>query len=153
MKPYFAIFISSILLVVVWQLPYQHNIEEAEFYQRSVELFSTSKPVRMEGVTKIRNGKVIHIASLSNASLSKPIVMRFKGELETFANSNFSILGKINLLSLEEVRALLNHSVLSPYLLLEDETVNIEYTLLFRNKDFSLVYNNRTKRTTLLARR
>ena len=153
MKPYLALFISLALLVIVWQLPYHSTMEEAEFYQQSVELSSAKNPVRIEGFTKIHNDKIIHIASFTNEAMTKPIIIRFKGNLESFSNSKFSIMGKINLLSIQEVRTLLNHSVLSPYLLLEDETVQINYTLLLKNEAFLIVHNHKTDRIALIAKR
>lgn len=153
MKPYIALIFSCIAFAGAWSLPCLHDGEDRRYHHSVVDILPHEHTVRIDGLTRVHNQIFTHIASLQDESMDNPIILSFKGRSRPYSNSSLSISGKMNLLSVQEIRPALNDSFLSPYLVLNDDPIYFDIEVLKQNEVFSLIRDKKTGRTKLLAKR
>ncbi|MCX2790204.1 hypothetical protein [Vibrio sp. Sgm 5] len=153
MKPFIAIALSCLVFLGAWSLPCNHDMEDRRYHHCVVDILLHEHTVRIDGLTRLNHRVITHIVSLQDESMSNPIILSFKGKSRPYSDSSLSISGKMNLLSVQEIRPALNDSFLSPYLVLNDDPIYFDIEVLLQNEVFSLIRDKQTGRTKLLAKR
>ncbi|MGR5444959.1 hypothetical protein ACPV47_08670 [Vibrio jasicida] len=153
MKPFIAIALSCLVFLGAWSLPCYHDMEDRRYHHSVVDILPHEHAVRIDGLTRVNHRIITHIVSLQDESMSNPIILSFKGKSRPYSDSSLSVSGKMNLLSVQEIRPALNDSFLSPYLVLNDDPIYFDIEVLLQNEVFSLIRDKQTGRTKLLAKR
>ncbi|CAH1593587.1 hypothetical protein [Vibrio owensii] len=153
MRAYIAIALSCVVFFSAWKLPCYHDTEDKRYHHSVVDILPHEHTVRIDGLTRVNHRVITHIASLQDESMSNPIILSFKGKSRPYSDTSLSVSGKMNLLSVQEIRPALNDSFLSPYLVLNDDPIYFDIEILLQTETFSLIRDKQTGRTKLLAKR
>ncbi|EDP59922.1 hypothetical protein [Vibrio sp. AND4] len=153
MKPYIAVVLSCLFFIGAWYKPCHHNAEDNRYHHSVIDILHDDNFLYIEGLTRINHGTITHIASLQDESMSKPIILSFKGMSRPYSDVNLTISGTMNLLSVQEIGPAINDSFLSPYLVLNDDPIYFNFEIIIENEVFSLIKDKQTGRTKLLAKR
>ncbi len=153
MMPIVALISAFILLVGIWSIPSPQPKEEHHYQHSVVDLIVNDNVLRTDGLTKISNNKVLHLMSVQDDNMPEPIVLRFKGEASPSQPLFFSIAGTIDLVSVQKINKTMNDSLLSPYLLINNDPLTVKVDVLSSNDLFAIIRTCNTGRTQLLAKR
>ncbi len=153
MMPFFALFSALALLVGIWSIPNSPPQEEHRYQHSVVDLTLDGNVLRTDGLTQINNNKVLHLMSIQDDNMPNPIVLQFRGEAGPSQSLFFSISGTIDLLSVQKINKTMNDSLLSPYLLINNDPLTVKVDVLSSNDLFAIIRTCNTGRTQLLAKR
>ncbi|MDA0120584.1 hypothetical protein [Vibrio sp. T11.5] len=153
MIPYFTLIIATVIFSIVLSLPWSNRIEDHRYQHSEIHIQSDNHIFRSDGITRVDNNKIVHLASLQDDKMEQPIVIRFEGQAESFSQFGFSLSGIINLLSVHKLRPVMNDATISPYLLLNDDPYTLDIDILYSANCFIIVRDRKTGRTQLLAKR
>ncbi|ANW24404.1 hypothetical protein BA953_09330 [Vibrio coralliilyticus] len=153
MIPYLTLIIATIIFSIVLNLPWSNRIEDNRYQHSEIHIQLDNQIFRSDGLTRIENNEVVHLASLQDDKMEQPIVIRFQGQAESFSQFGFSLSGIINLLSVQKLRPVMNDATISPYLLLNDDPYTLDIDILYSANCFVIVRDRQTGRAQLLAKR
>ncbi|MEZ8733485.1 hypothetical protein AB6D70_23325, partial [Vibrio splendidus] len=91
--------------------------------------------------------------AVQDNNMPNPIVLRFKGKANPSQSFFFSISGTIDLVSVQKINKTMNDSLLSPYLLINNDPLTVKIDILSSNDLFAIIKTCNTGRTQLLAKR
>ncbi|MEG3222953.1 hypothetical protein MID13_08900 [Vibrio gigantis] len=153
MMPFVALFSSLALLIGIWSIPSSPPQEEHRYQHSVVDLVLDGNVLRTDGLTKISDNEVLHLMSVQDDSMPDPIVLRFRGEAGPSQSLFFSIAGTIDLVSVQKINKAMNDSLLSPYLLINNDPLTLKVDILSSNDLFAIIRTCNNGRTQLLAKR
>ncbi|MCG9680278.1 hypothetical protein L1D31_19900 [Vibrio sp. Isolate23] len=153
MIPYLTLVIAAIVFSTVLSLPWSNRIEDNRYQHSEIHIQPDNRVFRSDGLTRIENNQVVHLASLQDENMDQPIVIRFQGQAESFRQFGFSLSGIINLLSVQTLTPVMNDATISPYLLLNDDPYTLDIDILYSTDRFVIVRDRQTGRVQLLAKR
>ncbi|MEZ8286504.1 hypothetical protein AB4393_23445 [Vibrio splendidus] len=153
MKPFVALSSALLLFVGIWLIPSAQPQKEHRYQHSVVDLMLEGNVLRTDGLTKISNNTVLHLVSVQDDHMPDPIVFRFKGRARPSQSLYFSILGTIDLVSVQKIEKVMNDTQFSPYLLLNDDPLTLNIDVLSSNDLFAIIKTCNTGRTQLLAKR
>ncbi|MEZ9174350.1 hypothetical protein [Vibrio kanaloae] len=153
MMPFIALFSSLTLFIGIWSIPSSPPQEDRHYQHSVVDLILDGNVLRTDGLTKISDNKVLHLISVQDDNVPDPIVLRFKGEAGPSQSLFFSISGTIDLVSVQKISKTMNDSLLSPYLLINNDPLTLKVDILSSNDLFAIIRTCNTGRTQLLAKR
>ncbi|MDH6025454.1 hypothetical protein [Vibrio splendidus] len=153
MMPFVALISAFALLVGIWNIPSPQPKEEHRYQHSVVDFIVDDNVLRTDGLTKISNNEVLHLMSVQDDNMPNPIVLRFKGKANSSQSFFFSISGTIDLVSVQKINKTMNDSLLSPYLLINNDPLTVKIDILSSNDLFAIIKTCNTGRTQLLAKR
>ena len=153
MMPFVALISAFALLVGIWNIPSPQPKEEHRYQHSVVDFIVDDNVLRTDGLTKISNNEVLHLMSVQDDNMPNPIVLRFKGKATPSQSFFFSISGTIDLVSVQKINKTMNDSLLSPYLLINNDPLTVKIDILSSNDLFAIIKTCNTGRTQLLAKR
>lgn len=153
MMPFVALISAFALLVGIWNIPSPQPKEEHRYQHSVVDFIVDDNVLRTDGLTKISNNEVLHLMSVQDDNMPNPIVLRLKGKANPSQSFFFSISGTIDLVSVQKINKTMNDSLLSPYLLINNDPLTVKIDILSSNDLFAIIKTCNTGRTQLLAKR
>ncbi|MBU2898622.1 hypothetical protein [Vibrio hepatarius] len=153
MTPYFTITLSIIVFAFVLSLPWSSQIEGNHYQHTEIYLQDDHSTLRSDGITRIKNNHVVHLASLQDSAMEKPIVIRFTGTAKSFNQFGFSLAGSLNLVSIQSLRPVIDDAIISPYLLLNNDPYTLDIDILYTAEDYIIIREKLSGRVKLLANR
>ncbi|MEZ8389799.1 hypothetical protein AB6C53_11015 [Vibrio splendidus] len=153
MMPFVSLISAFALLIGIWNIPSPQPKEEHRYQHSVVDFIVDDNVLRTDGLTKISNNEVLHLMSVQDDNMPNPIVLRFKGKANPSQSFFFSISGTIDLVSVQKINKTMNDSLLSPYLLINNDPLTVKIDILSSNDLFAIIKTCNTGRTQLLAKR
>ncbi|MFY2510153.1 hypothetical protein F0225_07185 [Vibrio pectenicida] len=153
MVPYLTAALSIVVFALVLALPWSNTVEGNHYQHTEIYLQDDHSVFRSDGITRIKNNNVVHLASLQDSTMTKPIVVRFAGTAKSFNQFGFSLSGSLNLLSIQNLRPIIDDAIISPYLLLNDDPYSLDIDILYTAEDYVIIRERHNGRVKLLANR
>ena len=153
MIPYLTAALSVLVFAFVLSLPWSSEIEGNHYQHTEIYIQDDHSTFRSDGITRIKNNNVVHLASLQDSTMTKPIVVRFSGTAKSFNQFGFSLSGSLNLLSIQSLRPIMDDAIISPYLLLNNDPYSLDIDILYTAEDYVIIRERHNGRVKLLANR
>ncbi|WP_114787677.1 hypothetical protein [Vibrio tetraodonis] len=153
MIPYLTLICSVIAFLFVLALPWSNQVEGNHYQHTEVRIQQNQKVFRSDGITRIENNHVVHLASLKDSSMQDPVVIRFSGKARSFDQFGFSLSGTLDLMSVQSLRPVIDDTSIYPYLLLNNDPYSVDIKILYTAEDYILIREEPSGRVKLLAKR
>lgn len=153
MIPYISVTCSIALFIFVLALPWSNQIEGNHYQYSELRIQDDQHIFRSDGLTRIDNNHVIHLASIQDSSMKEPVVIRFAGKALSFNQYGFSVSGSLSLVSVQNLTPIMDDAVISPYLLLNNDPYSIDIDILYTGQDYIIIRERPDGRAKLLAKR